>query len=31
MTGSISPLAPTRVPDLPTIDGVRLTGTSAIV
>ena len=24
MTGSISPLAPARVPDLPSIDGVKL-------
>ncbi|MFZ0072726.1 MAG: bifunctional ornithine acetyltransferase/N-acetylglutamate synthase, partial [Xanthobacteraceae bacterium] len=29
MTGSISPLAPTRVPDLPTIDGVRLATAAA--
>jgi glutamate N-acetyltransferase/amino-acid N-acetyltransferase len=29
MTGSISPLAPARVPDLPTIDGVKLATAAA--
>src|SRR6476660_9160131 len=31
MTGSISALAPTRVPDLPTIDGVRLATAAASI